>query len=369
VAEETSKDEKTEEATPKRLEEARDRGQVPMSQDFVAALMLLGAGVSFLTGGAHLVEATGSMTADHLRSLGALARGEFDVEQGAALLGAGVRAIAWPLAMVLVPMLAVGLLAGYGQIGFRIASKALEVQWSRFDPLQGAKRIVGMRGVMRLLQALLKIVIVATVLVVAVHLQRDRLLALAGSELGPWLRGGFTIVATAMIAALVAILIISIVDLIYQRFQFARDQRMSKSEVKRERKQDEGDPQIKGKIRAIQREMAMRRMMDDVPDATVVVTNPTHFAVALRYEPDVEPERAAPLVIAKGMDEVAQRIKAVAREAGVPLYEDVPLARSLYARAEVGEEIPEDLYQAVATVIQFVWRMRGRAGLAGTTER
>ncbi len=369
MANDTPKEEKTEEATPRRMEEARDKGQVALSQDFIASLMLLTAGLSFLIGGAQLLEATGAMAADHLTALPALGTGEFDVSQGAQLLATGVRAIAWPLLLVVLPMIGVGLVSGYGQIGFRIAGKALEIQWSRFDPIQGAKRILGMRGFMRLLQALLKILIIATVLVVSVWLQRDRLYSLVGSELGPWLRGGMTVISIAVIAALVAILIISLIDLAFQRFQFARDQRMTKDEVKRERKQDEGDPMIKGKIRAIQREMATRRMMQDVPKATVVVTNPTHFAVALRYEPDAEPERAAPVILAKGVDAMAQKIKQVARDADVPLYENVPLARSLYARAEIGDEVPEDLYQAVATVIQFVWRMRERKGTAGVASR
>ncbi|MHC4892020.1 MAG: EscU/YscU/HrcU family type III secretion system export apparatus switch protein [Planctomycetota bacterium] len=368
MAEESSQGEKTEEATPKRIDEAREKGQVALSQDFIAALMLLGAGVSFLMGGASLIQSLGGMTADHLNALGALGTGEFDISEGAQLLGAGVRQIALPLAMVLIPMLAVGLLAGYGQIGFKIAGKALEIQWSRFDVVQGAKRIFGMRGVMRLLQALLKIGVIATVLISAVYVQRERIFVLVGSELGPWLEGGLTIVSLAVIAALFAVLVISMIDLIYQKRQFAKDQRMTKEDVKRERKQDEGDPQVKGRIRAIQREMAMRRMMQDVPDATVVVTNPTHFAVALRYEPDIEPQRAAPVVIAKGMDAVAQEIKRIARDADVPLYEDVPLARGLYARTEIGDEVPEDLYQAVATVIQFVWRMRDRTSVSTGVE-
>lgn len=360
MADEQSQDEKTEEATPRKLDEARSRGQVALSQDFVSAMMLLAAGISFLAGGQTLLEAIGAMTGDHLRALGALGTGDIDVDEGAQLLGAGLRSVATPLLATVAPMVVVGLLAGFGQIGFRIAGKALEPNLQRFDPIQGAKRIVGMRGVMRLLQAMLKILIIATVLVSAAWLQRGRIYTLTGSELGPWIQGGPSIVAIATIAALVAILIISLIDLIYQRFQFSKDQRMSKSDVKRERKQDEGDPMVKGRIRSIQRELAMRRMMQDVPDATVVVTNPTHFAVALRYDPVAEPWRAAPVVVAKGMDATAQEIKRIAGEADVPLYEDVPLARSLYAEAEIGEEVPEALYQAVAAVIQFVWQLEGR---------
>jgi flagellar biosynthesis protein FlhB len=157
---------------------------------------------------------------------------------------------------------------------------------------------------------------------------------------------------------------------VLKRQQHSKDLRMTKDEVKRERKQDEGDPLIKSRIRTIQREVAMRRMMEDVPKATVVVTNPTHYAVALSYEPaEGGALPAAPRVVAKGVDALAQRIKAVATAADVPLYEDVPLARSLYAQTEVGDEVPEALYQAVATVIQFVWRLRGRTQLPAEVAR
>ncbi|HKX45279.1 MAG TPA: EscU/YscU/HrcU family type III secretion system export apparatus switch protein, partial [Planctomycetota bacterium] len=193
----------------------------------------------------------------------------------------------------------------------------------------------------------------------------------ADGELRPTLKAGATVLAAAIAGALVAIVLLALVDLLYQRWQHERDLRMTKQEVREDLKQSEGDPHLKARVRQVQRELASRRMMEEVPKATVVVTNPTHFAVALRYELDAgDGERlGAPRVVAKGADLLAQRIKHVAREHAVPCYEDVPLARSLYARAEVGREVPEDLYEAVATVISFVYRTRRGRPAAALAER
>ncbi|QDU70005.1 EscU/YscU/HrcU family type III secretion system export apparatus switch protein [Engelhardtia mirabilis] len=361
MSDETPKEEKTEDATPKKLEEAREKGSVAISQEFIAAMMLVGAGVSMSMGGPQLLESIGGLTARTVEQLGELSRGEITVPDAAIIMKAQVMGITAPLLLTLAPMLAVGLVAGYGQIGFRIAGKALEFDLTKLDPIKGSKRLLGARGAMRLGLAMLKLVAITAALVTAVYLQLPRVFDIAGNELGPSLRGGMSIILVAAAAALIVILLISVLDLIYQRRQFAKDNRMSKSEVKREHKQDEGDPHVKARVRQIQREMATGRMMQEVPEATVVVTNPTHYAVALSYEPDAEGNLpAAPRVVAKGVDDLAQHIKAIATQADVPLYEDVPLARALYAKAEVGDMVPADLFQAVATVIQYVWRLEGR---------
>ena len=361
MADETPKEEKTEEATPKKLEEAREKGNVGISQEFIAAMMLVAAGVSMSMGGPALLESIGALTARTVEHLGDLSHGTITVPDAVAIMRAEVVSITGPLLLTLAPMLGVGLVAGYGQIGFRIASKALEMDLTKLDPIKGSKRILGPRGAMRLGMAMLKLVAITTALVCAIWWQMPRIFDIAGNELGPALRGGSSIILVAAAAALIVILLISTLDLIYQRRQHAKDNRMSKSEVKRERKQDEGDPHVKARVRQIQRDMATGRMMQEVPDATVVVTNPTHFAVALYYEPDEQGNLPpAPRVVAKGIDGLAQQIKSIATEADVPLYEDVPLARALYAKSEVGDMVPAELFQAVATVIQYVWRLEGR---------
>ena len=159
-------------------------------------------------------------------------------------------------------------------------------------------------------------------------------------------------------AAVLTVVALAVIDLVYQRFQHKQDMRMTRKEVRDEQKNTDGDPQVKARIRRVQREMASRRMMQDVPDATVVITNPEHYAVALQYS---EGGGSAPRVVAKGVDEVAQRIKAVAREHGVFLFENPPLARALHRQAEIGDPIPEGLYQAVANVLAYVFRVQGRA--------
>jgi flagellar biosynthetic protein FlhB len=162
------------------------------------------------------------------------------------------------------------------------------------------------------------------------------------------------------VGGLGAILVLALIDFFYQRFQYEKDMRMSKQEIKEENRISEGDPHIKAKIRQVQRDMAFRRMMSDVPKATVVVTNPTHYAVALRYERADDGAAAAPRCIAKGKGPIARRIKALARENGIVLYEDVPLARALFAQVQVGQEIPEELYAAVAEVLAYVYRLEDR---------
>ena len=182
--------------------------------------------------------------------------------------------------------------------------------------------------------------------------------SVAGTDVQTCLVAIGRLLLRATAAGLLVIIAISLIDLIYQRLQFAKDQRMSKKEIRDEHKNAEGDPHVRARIRQIQREMAMSRMMDDVPDATVVITNPTHYAVALRY---VDGTDAAPTVLAKGLDEVALRIRAIAAENDVLVVEEPPLARALHRACDVGDAVPEDLFEAVAKVLAYVYRAQGAA--------
>jgi flagellar biosynthetic protein FlhB len=182
--------------------------------------------------------------------------------------------------------------------------------------------------------------------------------AMPGTDLGTALAMGANILVRCLIAGVLAMLSLALVDLVFQRLQHTKELRMTKKEVKDELKSTDGDPHVKSRIRQIQRELASRRMMADVPKATVVVTNPTHFAVALHYD-RIGENGGAPYVVAKGVDLVAQRIKEVAREAGVIVYEDRPLARALHASTEIGDVIPAELFQAVASVLAYVYRIQG----------
>ena len=221
------------------------------------------------------------------------------------------------------------------------------------------QRLFSMRSVMRASMALAKVLVVMATIGIVAWLQAPKVSALAGSDLGPALQMVGAILVRCVASALLAILALGLIDLVFQRAQHAKDMRMTREEVKQEMKNTEGDPHLKARVRQIQREVASRRMMADVPNATVVVTNPTHYAVALMYDRE-SAEGSAPRVVAKGVDAVAQRIKGVAADAGVTLFEDRPLARALHARTEIGDEVPADLFEAVAAVLAYVYRVDRR---------
>jgi flagellar biosynthetic protein FlhB len=361
VAEDTSKDEKTEDATPKRREDAREEGQVAMSQEFVSALMLAAGIGALLLGGGRIGDTLGSVLRDTLQSLATLGTATLDTPELASLLRETVLDAAGVVVVLFLPVVGVGLVVGYAQIGFRISPKAVQPDPSKLDPIKGLKRLFSLRSWMRTGLSALKITAIASSMIAVAWTQLPNVIRMGSSELGPLLVGMGHVLLRATLAGVAAMVLISIIDLVYQRMQHDKDLRMTKEEVKEEHKTTEGDPHVKARVRALQREASRRRMMSEVPNAAVVVTNPDHYAVALSYERDErgEPKTLAPRVVAKGADLLAQRIKQVARDAGVLCYEDVPLARTLYAEVEIGEEIPEDMYAAVAAVLNYVYRVQG----------
>jgi len=351
--------EKTEEATPRRREEAREKGQVAISTELIAAVGLL-VGLLFVGfGGAYLMETVGTLAVSVIGSIGPNARTELTVPVAATMIEEVISKIGAALAVVLLPVVAVSGLVGYAQIGVQFAGKAIELDPNKLNPVSGLKRLFGLRAVVRTGMSALKISLIGVTVMAIAYFHVDDVVRLGVNELGPVMLAMGHVALRCTIGAVVVALILAVIDLFYQRFQLGRDLRMTKKEVKDEHKLSEGDPHVKARIRTVQREMANNRMMQDVPDATVVVTNPTHYAVALKYESD-DPAGThdAPVVVAKGVDHLAQRIKKVADEAGVVLYEDVALARALHAQVEVGQEIPHELYSAVATVLGYVYRMQ-----------
>ncbi|MEZ5989362.1 MAG: flagellar type III secretion system protein FlhB [Planctomycetota bacterium] len=247
------------------------------------------------------------------------------------------------------------------QAGWQVSFKPLTPDLAKLNPLAGLQRIFSLKGLVRALVALAKFALLGLTLWFNVG---DRLPLLFDLQNMP-VEVAVPVVADLALDILwwiaVPLLLIGIIDLLYQRWDHTRSLRMSKQEVKDESKNEEGDPEIRARIRRAQRELATRRMMDEVPKADVVVTNPTHYSVALRYERGA---MAAPRVVAKGVDEVALRIREVAREHEVPIWEEPPLARSLYAACDLDDEIPAELYQAVATVLAQVLRLKERAANA-----
>ena len=344
---------RTEEPTPRRKQKAREEGQVASSRDFTSALQFLAAvGMLSIFG----AEACRSV----LISMRGLFRSAFREHVGAgelqSLAGAALHdglSIFWTFAAVL---LTIGLLSHMAQTGFAWTPKRLAPDMQRLNPAQRIKDLPG-ENLAQTAKALLLLPLLALVFYLVIAGQAETFLELpALSD-----RAGSVRVAVTLLDLLVragfCLLLLGLLDLYRQRRKMHKKLMMSKQEVRQEQKDIEGDPHVKARLRRMQREMMRRRMMADVPKATVVVTNPTHYAVALRYEPERMP---APRVVAKGLDLIALRIRALAEEHEIPIVENPPLAQTLYRSAEVGDEIPEDLYHAVAEILAYIFKLSGR---------
>ncbi len=350
-------EEKSFPATPKRRAEARKRGQVARSAEFGAAATLLAVVVAL-----HLL-LPGDAGTSLIRDTQAAFRfnphdAAFTFEtvrqwQLTGLMWGG--RILLPVALLAVVL---ALVSGIGQVGFAVTPEALHPKWERLNPATGLKRLVSLRGSVEALKGLLKMGLVGGICFTAIRsgVQSGDLLAIMREPLPQTMAVVGALLWTIGLRVSAVLLILAVADYAYQKYDFEKSLKMSLSEIKQENKQSEGDPQIKARVRRLQREMSKKRMMADVPTADVVVTNPTHFAVALKYERG----SSAPKVVAKGQDEMAARIREAAREHKVPLVENKPLARSLYASVEIGREIPPDLFEAVAQVLAFVYRTHGR---------
>lgn len=351
------KDAKTEEATPRKREEARSQGQVAQSSEFVAAAMLAAGIGSFLALGRRLVTSLGMLFQDGASRAAELGPETLAPQDFSAILIGASRDAAIALAMFVTPMIAMGFLISYGQVGIKLTPKAMSIDPNKLNPISGFKKIFGPRGVVRTGLGLLKIAAIGTVVALVTWSQTGANSLAAGVDAAATAAAIGRTMLRAASAGVVVILAISLIDLVYQRHQHSRDLRMSKQEIKDEAKNSEGDPKVKARIRQIQREMSSQRMMDDVPGATVVVTNPTHYAVALRYE---DGRDAAPKVVAKGLDHVALKIREIAAENGVMIVEEPPLARALHRACEIGDAVPEELFEAVAKLLAYVYRASGQ---------
>jgi len=355
---ETPKDQKTEEATPRRLEKAREEGQVAQSSELTAVMMMMAGAIGLIFGGGALLQRGAQGFINTMQQLPSLGTEEISLPDWAVLVAATLRAPVPVIMMLLAPPLIMGLLVAYSQVGLKLAPKAITPKLEKLDPIKGVSRIFSIKAVVRTLFAVLKITLTIAAMTGVAITQVEEVSLLAGDELGPVLVGVGRVVLISAAAGLAVLLVLSILDFLFQRWQHLQDMRMTKQEVKDENKTTEGDPHVRARIRRVQRELASRRMMEEVPKATVIVTNPTHFAVALKYD-TVLPSGAgqAPRVVAKGVDDVAMKIREIASENDVPRVEDRPLARALYARVRIGEEIPEELFQAVAGVLAYVYRL------------
>ncbi|CCO09179.1 flagellar biosynthesis protein FlhB [Desulforamulus hydrothermalis] len=347
--------EKTEQATPRRLQEARRKGQVPKSADLNGAVLLLAAGLFALLAKDSLLNQTRAYFYSYFNSFVHQQQPDNYLVQILIDFAVSVFAVFIPFFLVLT---VVALGVNMAQIGLLVAPEAVKPRLDKLNPLNGLKNMFSGRAMFELVKSILKIIIVGWTVYAAVRGELPNLLAVFHLPPSALLNQVLTVALKVMLWGAVVYLGIALLDLLYQRYAFQKQMRMTKQEVKDEYKQTEGDPQIKGWLRRRQRQLLMNLVRKEVPRATVVVTNPTHYAVALRYEPPME----APVVVAKGSDRLALQIKEVARQHQVPVVENVEVARFLYASVEPGQAIPVEMYQAVAEILALVYRLKNKKG-------
>lgn len=346
--------EKTEKATPRKREEVRKKGQVAKSSEVTTALILLFVFILLYFAGGWM---TSTFISLFEKSYFEYAQWEI-TEQNVAVL---FQEISFDAALAVAPVMVVALAAGvfgnYVQIGFLFSTDPLKVKWERINPLKGFKRIFSTRALVEFLKSMLKILLIGTIVFGMLWIRREDLFILSQKNVG----AAFSMIASLTfqigLSVALTLLFLSVLDYWYQKYDFEKQNRMSKQEVKDEHKKTEGDPLIRSKIKERQRQMAMKRMMQEIPKADVVITNPTHYAVALQYEKD---QMDAPVVLAKGKDYLAQKIKEIAEKHEIVVMENKFLARTLYAQVDIGEAIPEHLFKAVAEVLAYVYRLQGK---------
>ena len=354
MSEQTDDAQKTEEPTQKRLDESRSRGQVAISREINTWLML--------AVGTLIIAMMAPMLMTRLR-VALLPYIEsphlFPLDIASTVQRLRVTLLDVFL-VVFLPLLFFFVIALAGPIiqnGLVFSPKALELKFDKFNPATGAKRLFSLRQLVEFPKGVVKLAIVGSVGLMALMPAFFSLDVMPSFALPDFLAALHILMLKMLISTLAAFFVIALLDLIFQRFQHLKQLRMSRQELRDEFRQSEGDPTARQRLRQVRQERARARMMQAVPEADVVVTNPTHFAVALKYEPEA---MGAPRLIAKGVDLIAQKIREVAEEHGIAIVENPPLARALYAAVELDEEVPPEHYQAVAEVISYVWNIEGR---------
>ncbi|MDI1226161.1 MAG: flagellar biosynthesis protein FlhB [bacterium] len=351
---ESDDSQKTEDPTPKRLEEARKRGQVIYSREvtnwimlFTITLLVLIAGPSIM---ADLQTTLRTFLSDP-HQYPTDGKGLMEVSKD--LFWAVMGDLLLPFAV----LMGMGILSGYIQTGPIFTTETMKPDLKKISIMNGFQRLFSMKSIAEFLKGLFKLGVVSAAIYLALWPYADSIEHFVGQEFGPAMSDLETMFLKMMGAALIVLFVLAIADYMYQRHDFMSKMRMTKQELKDEYKQTEGDPQIKGRLRALREQKARQRMMQAVPEADVVITNPTHYAVALKYD---QKEMAAPQMVAKGVDAVAQRIRDVAAENKVPLVENPALARALYDSMDIEQTIPNEHFKAVAEVISYVFKLKGK---------
>ena len=355
MADDQDKSQKTEDATPKRLDEAHEKGQVPKSQELNHFFILSSVTALILIFGSGVLSGLGKIILPFLESPNTIQTDIGHLRDMSAQIGFRlIVLLAPPISLIVVAAIAANVL----QQGFVFSWDPPKPKFSKISPLAGAKRIFSPRSLVEFLKSLLKFAILGGVILTVIlpeQVMLSQLMTVAPSEL-------FNIIRTEAVSMLVPVVVImlfvGLADFWYQKHNHKKDLKMSKQDIKDENKNTDGDPQVKARIRALRAERARQRMMAAVPRADVIITNPTHYAVALQYE---AASMAAPRLVAKGKDDVALRIRETAEEHDIPIIENPPLARAIYATVEIDQEVQEDHYKAVAEVIGYVMKIKGDA--------
>jgi len=355
MAENENGQDRTELPTQKRLDEARKSGQVPRSRDLTTAAVVLVAGIGMRFSGAGMASGFAGLMKSGLT----LSRDQVLDENR---LLPDLVAMAWQALQFSAPILGLTLAAAlFSPLaigGWNMSFQALTPNFSRLNPAEGLKRLVSVRGVAELLKAYAKFLLVGVISVIFLRSKTAEILGLGNEPLNSGIAHAVRLAGEALLALSGSLAIIAAVDVPLQLRQYTKQLRMSRQETRQEHRESDGSPEMKGRIRRMQQELARRRMLQEVPKADVVITNPTHYSVALRYD---EKRMRAPIVVAKGVDEVAANIRRIAAEHKVPVFEAPPLARVLFRDVDLNAEVPSTLYVAVAQVLTYVIQLRTAA--------
>ncbi|MEE1132484.1 MAG: flagellar biosynthesis protein FlhB [Caryophanon sp.] len=345
--------EKTEKATPKKRQDSRKKGQVLKSQDVTAAILLLVMFIGLFFIAPMMQGRVLNIIREAMETY--VLTEDLSIESTMKLY----TTFLVEMAIIVVPIMAIGVFAGIAanlvQFGFLFTVHPLKLDLKKMDPIKGIKKIFSVRALVDLVKSLLKIALIGTATVVVIWIYLEDVLKLAFMDPQDTMSMIAMLTGIMGIVSALVLLFISVIDYFYQRYDYEKNLKMSKQDIKDEHKNVEGDPQVKGKIKQKQREMAMRRMMQEVPNADVVITNPTHYAIALKYDGDT---MEAPRVVAKGTDFVAQKIKLIAKQHDVVMVENRPLARAMYDQVEIGDAVPEEFFKTVAEILAYVYRIK-----------
>lgn len=344
--------EKTEKATPKKRQDVRKKGQTAKSQDINTAVILLFVFAVLIFLGPSIIQNFLNIFLMTFEKYFLMDLTENSLETIAIETFLQLLKIIAPIFLVAI---IAALIANYIQVGVLFTGEPLKMKLEKLDPIKGFKRIFSLRAIVELVKSILKVSIIGVIGFVFLQNNLPEILNLITSTPANSLAAVASVAGKMGLYMGGALLFIAILDYMYQKYDFEKNIRMSKQDIKDEHKNIEGDPLIKSRIKQRQREIATRRMMEEVPKADVVITNPTHYAVALKYD---ESKADAPIVVAKGVDFIAQKIKLIAKENDVVTVENRPLARSLYAETEIGQEIPEQFFKAVAEILAYVYRVQ-----------